>query len=60
MMNLFYSVPKQSRSRINLSALFKKRQLINNQPINNQGNTLIKTDSIKYIDATLLYDNNPA
>ena len=24
MMNLFYSVPKQSRSRINLSALFKK------------------------------------
>jgi DnaJ-class molecular chaperone len=62
MMNLFYSVPKHSRSRINLSALFKKttyKQSTHKQSTHKQStsNTLIKTDTIKYIDATLLYDN---
>ena len=53
MMNLFYSVPKQSRSRINLTSLFKKKTTYKQS----NSNTLIKTDSIKCIDATLLYDN---
>ena len=50
MMNLFYSVPKDARSKINLSKLFKKKKT-------SQSTTLITTDTIKYIDATQLYDN---
>ena len=50
MMSLFYSVPKDVRSNVNLSTLFKKKKV-------SQSTTLIKTDSIKYIDATQLYDS---
>ena len=50
MMNLFYSVPKDARSKVNLANLFKKKKT-------SQSTTLIKTDSIKYIDATQLYDS---
>ena len=50
MMSLFYSVPKDVRSKVNLSTLFKKKKV-------SQSTTLIKTDSIKYIDATQLYDS---
>ena len=50
MMSLFYSVPKEVRSKVNLSTLFKKKKV-------SQSTTLIKTDSIKYIDATQLYDS---
>jgi DnaJ-class molecular chaperone len=49
MMNLFYSVPKEIRSQVNLANLFKKKVSKTTQ--------LIKTDSIKYIDATQLYDS---
>ena len=48
MMNLFYNIPSKTRSTINLSKLFKKKI---------SSTILIKTDTIKYIDATLLYDN---
>ena len=48
MMSLFYSVPKDVRSKVNLSTLFKKKSI---------STKLIKTDSIKYIDATQLFDN---
>ena len=52
MMNLFYSVPKKSRSKVNLSSLFKRK------PKSQSHSTkLIKTDNLKYIDATQLYDN---
>jgi curved DNA-binding protein CbpA len=47
MMTLFYSIPKASRSSINLNHLFKRTHTT----------TLLKTDSIKYIDATQLYDD---
>jgi len=50
MMNLFYSVPKDVRKKVNLSKLFKKKTI-------STSTTLIKTDNIKYIDATQLYDN---
>jgi DnaJ-class molecular chaperone len=50
MMSLFYSVPKDVRSKVNLSTLFKKKKV-------STSTTLIKTDSIKYIDATQLYDS---
>ena len=50
MMNLFYSVPKDARSKVNLANLFKKKKT-------SQSTKLIKTDSIKYIDATQLYDS---
>jgi len=50
MMSLFYSIPKDVRSKVNLSTLFKKKKV-------SQSTTLIKTDSIKYIDATQLYDS---
>lgn len=50
MMSLFYSVPKDVRSKVNLSTLFKKKKV-------SQSTTLIKTNSIKYIDATQLYDS---
>tara|TARA_Y100000768_G_scaffold90535_1_gene65213 strand:- start:1173 stop:2102 length:930 start_codon:yes stop_codon:yes gene_type:complete len=50
MMSLFYSVPKDIRSKVNLSTLFKRKKV-------SQSTTLIKTDSIKYIDATQLYDS---
>ena len=50
MMSLFYSVPKDVRSKVNLSTLFKKKKV-------STYTTLIKTDSIKYIDATQLYDS---
>ena len=48
MMNLFYSVPKNVRSKVKLSSLFKKKS---------KSTQLIKTDNLKYIDATQLYDN---
>jgi len=52
MMNLFYSVPKKSRSKVNLSSLFKRK------PKTKSSSTkLIKTDNLKYVDATQLYDN---
>ena len=50
MMNLFYSVPKDARSKVNLANLFKKKKI-------SQSTKLIKTDTIKYIDATQLYDS---
>ena len=50
MMSLFYSIPKDVRSKVNLSTLFKKKKV-------SISTTLIKTDSIKYIDATQLYDS---
>ena len=50
MMSLFYSVPKNVRSNVNLSTLFKK----NNTP---KSKTLIQTTTIKNIDATQLYDD---
>ena len=50
MMSLFYTIPKDIRSKINLSTLFKKKKVFTST-------TLIKTDSIKYIDATQLYDS---
>ena len=50
MMSLFYSIPKDVRSNVNLSTLFKKKKV-------SQSTKLIKTDSIKYIDATQLYDS---
>ena len=40
MMSLFYSVPKDVRSKVNLSTLFKKKKV-------STSTTLIKTDSIK-------------
>jgi len=60
MMNLFYSVPKNTRSKVNLYNLFKNNSLFKNNPTTVRQNTstkLIKTDNIKYIDATQLYDN---
>jgi len=48
MMSLFYSVPKDIRSNINLSNLFKKKS---------GGTTLTHTKSMKYIDATQLNDS---
>ena len=48
MMSLFYSVPKDVRSKVNLSNLFKKKT---------RSTKLIKTDNIKYIDSTQLYDS---
>jgi curved DNA-binding protein CbpA len=48
MMSLFYSVPENVRSKVNLSTLFKK---------NKSSTALIQTKSIKYIDATQLYDD---
>jgi DnaJ-class molecular chaperone len=48
MMNLFYSVPKDVRSSVNLNKLFKQKTI---------STQLIKTDNIKYIDATQLFDN---
>jgi DnaJ-class molecular chaperone len=48
MMSLFYSIPKDIRKQVNLSTLLNKKY---------QSTTLIKTDNIKYIDATQLYDN---
>ena len=50
MMSLFYSVPKDVRTKVNLSTLFKKKPI-------SPSTTLIKTDNIKYVDATQLYDN---
>jgi len=50
MMSLFYSVPKDVRKKVNLSTLFKKMTI-------STSTTLIKTDNIKYVDATQLYDN---
>ena len=55
MMNLFYSVPKKSRSKVNLSKLFKKKNT--SSKTKSQSTKLIKTDNLKYIDATQLYDN---
>ena len=61
MMNLFYSIPKKSRSKVNLHTLFKQpssKQPSSKQPSSKQSSTtLIKTNNLKYIDATLLYDN---
>ena len=48
MMSLFYSVPENVRSKVNLSTLFKK---------NKSSTALIQTKFIKYIDATQLYDD---
>ena len=50
MMSLFYSVPKDVRSKVNLNTLFKKKNKF-------KSTALIKTDTIKNIDATLLYDD---
>ena len=50
MMSLFYSVPTDIRSKVNLSNLFKKKR-------SSKSTKLIKIDNIKYIDATQLYDN---
>ena len=50
MMSLFYSVPKDARSKVNLSTLFKKKN-------KSKSKTLIQTTTIKYIDATQLYDD---
>ena len=55
MMNLFYSVPKKTRSKVNLSSLFKSNPTTIKKK--NTSTKLIKTDNIKYIDATQLYDN---
>ena len=55
MMNLFYSVPKHSRSKVNLSSLFKKKNTSSKTKL--CSTKLIKTDNLKYIDATQLYDN---
>ena len=60
MMNLFYSVPKNTRSKVNLYNLFKNNSLFKSNSTTVRQNTstkLIKTDNIKYIDATQLYDN---
>lgn len=60
MMNLFYSVPKNTRSKVNLYNLFKNNSIFKNNSTTVRQNTstkLIKTDNIKYIDATQLYDN---
>jgi len=63
MMNLFYSVPKKTRSKVNLASLFKKQYTSfkkKNTSFTKQcatTTTLIKTDNIKYIDATMLFDN---
>ena len=48
MMSLFYSVPKDVRSKVNLSKLFKKKSKVT---------TLIHTRSMKYIDACQLNDS---
>ena len=50
MMSLFYSVPNDIRSRIDLRNLFKKRK---KQSTSRQ---LIKTTDMKVVDATQLYD----
>ena len=50
MMTLFYSIPKDIRSKVNLTNLFKQKKRSNSTQ-------LIKTTNIKYIDATQLYDN---
>ena len=50
MMSLFYSIPKSARNKVNLSNLFKKKH-------KSKSTQLITTHNIKYIDATLLFDN---
>jgi len=62
MMNLFYSVPKHTRANVNLSSLFNKKDKSFNKKDKSfnkkdSSTTLIKTDNIKYIDATQLFDN---
>ena len=56
MMSLFYSVPKDARSKVNLSTLFKKKNTTKSTK-STKSTSLIKTDTIKYIDATQLYDD---
>jgi DnaJ-class molecular chaperone len=48
MMSLFYRVPKDIRSKVNLSTLFTQRP---------SSTTMINTSNIKIVDATQLYDN---
>lgn len=53
MMSLFYSVPENVRSKINLKHLFSKTATASTRP----STTIQTTDNIKFIDATQLYDN---
>ena len=55
MMSLFYSIPQETRAKVNLRNLFK--QQFNQQPTKVPSQTLIHTQSMKFIDATQLYDS---
>lgn len=48
MMSLFYNLPKNIRKKTDLNTLFKKKST---------STTLLSIKSIKYVDATQLYDN---
>jgi len=52
MVSLLSKLPKQSKRFTNLSDIFKKKTT----STTSTSTTLIKTDAIKYIDATQLYD----
>ena len=54
MMSLFYSIPQETRAKVNLRNLFKQQS---QQPTKAPSQTLIHTQSMKFIDATQLYDS---
>ena len=54
MMSLFYSIPQDVRSKVTLSNLFKRSPP---PPTQSTSTTLLRTNHLKYIDATQLYDS---
>ena len=57
MMSLFYSIPQETRAKVNLRNLFKQQFNQQSQPTKAPSQTLIHTQSMKFIDATQLYDS---